>query len=233
MPLLRHASSFGRNFEMKKSIAFILTLAIAFSAMLGIVSSAADGAPALEISYAMLEFGNAPYLYIAVDYSDFGSYEGVTLRVTNNNTNATHIYEPRTDITAPEGCIAFKYTATSYKSMGDELTLQAMKDGNPCGEAKTYSVLEYALKAQTVGNQKLTELLVAMLNFGAKAQIALDYPGTYNLSKTYSLVEVEGGTVNRKNKIIVERGTKVTATFTSGATSSLTTDGPYHLIKAQ
>ena len=201
--------------------------------MLGVISSAADAAPTLEITHAKLEFGNAPYLYFAVNYSDFDSYEGVQLKVTNTKTNATFIYDPREDVEAPEGCVAFKYTAINWQSMGDELKVQAMKDGQNCGEAKTYSVLEYALKAQSLGDELLAELLVAMLKYGANMQKVMDHPGTYDLFKTYSLVEVEGGTVNQKSKMIVERGTKVSATFASGATSSLTTSDPYHLIKEQ
>ena len=217
---------------MKKSIALILSLIFVFSAMIGVIPATAEGEATLEITHAKLELGNAPYLYFAVNYSDFGSYEGIQLKVTNKKTNNTHIYEPIPDVEAPEGCVAFKYTAINWQEMGDELSVQAMKDGKNCGEAKTYSVLEYALKAQSLGDAALSELMVAMLNYGANMQNVMKHAGTYDLFKTYSLVEVQGGKINKESKIIVERGTKVTANFSDGATSSLTTD-PYHLIKAQ
>ena len=218
---------------MKKSIALILSLIFVFSAMIGVIPATAEGEATLEITHAKLELGNAPYLYFAVNYSDFGSYEGIQLKVTNKKTNNTHIYEPIPDVEAPKGCVAFKYTAINWQEMGDELSVQAMKDGKNCGEAKTYSVLEYALKAQSLGDAALSELMVAMLNYGANMQNVMKHAGTYDLFKTYSLVEVQGGKINKESKIIVERGTKVTANFSDGATSSLTTTDPYHLIKAQ
>ena len=218
---------------MKKSIALILSLIFVFSAMIGVIPATAEGEATLEITHAKLELGNAPYLYFAVNYSDFGSYEGIQLKVTNKKTNNTHIYEPLTDVEAPEGCVAFKYLAINWQEMGDELSVQAMKDGKNCGEAETYSVLEYALKAQSLGDAALSELMVAMLNYGANMQNVMKHAGTYDLFKTYSLVEVQGGKINKESKIIVERGTKVTANFSDGATSSLTTTDPYHLIKAQ
>ena len=65
---------------MKKNLSLILAIAIILSSMLGVVSYA-DGTgsdePALDVAYANLEFGNKVYLYIAVDYSDFGSSDGV------------------------------------------------------------------------------------------------------------------------------------------------------------
>lgn len=218
---------------MKKSIALILSLIFVFSAMIGVIPATAEGEATLKITHAKLELGNAPYLYFAVNYSDFGSYEGIQLKVTNKKTNNTHIYEPIPDVEAPEGCVAFKYTAINWQEMGDELSVQAMKDGKNCGEAKTYSVLEYALKAQSLGDAALSELMVAMLNYGANMQNVMKHAGTYDLFKIYSLVEVQGGKINKESKIIVERGTKVTASFSDGATSSLTTTDPYHLIKAQ
>ena len=223
---------------MKKSIALILTLVLVFSAMIGVIPATAEEAPALEITHANIEFGNAPYLYFAVNYSDFDSSAGIQLKVTNTETNATHVYDPISDdeaaeIAAPEGCVVFKYTAINWQKMGDELNVQAMKDGQNSGDAKTYSVLEYALKAQSLGDELLSELLVAMLNYGANMQNVMEHSGTYDLFKTYSLVEVDGGKINGKSKVIVERGTNVTATFLSGATTSLTTSAPYHAVKEQ
>ena len=222
---------------MKKSISLILTLVLVFTAMLGVIPATAEEAPALYITHANLEMGNAPYLYFAVNYSDFDSSAGIQLKVTNTKTNATHVYDPipaedATAMKAPADCVVFKYTAINWQKMGDELKVQAMKDGADCGEAKTYSVLEYALKAQVMDSER-ADLYVAMLNYGANMQNVMEYTGTYNLFKTYSLIEVAGGTINKKNKIIVELGTTVAATFASGATASLTASAPYHVIKEQ
>ena len=87
---------------MKKSIALILSLVFVFSAMVGIIPAVAAEEPTLEITHAKLEFGNAPYLYFAVNYSDFDSYKGIQLKITNNNTNVTYIYDPLDDVEAPD-----------------------------------------------------------------------------------------------------------------------------------
>ena len=238
---------------MKKNISFLLAIALILSAMLG-VTSYADASvetdhPTLAVTHANLEFGNKVYLYIAVDCSAFGSSDGVKLQLTNNKTGESVTYSPNHNITAPTGCVAFKCTTLSPKNMGDELTLQPLKDGAPCGEAKIYSILEYALKAQTQGDEVLTEFMESMIKLGASYQVWQKHAGTYDLSKSYSLVTVggigslEGGA----RKTIVVRGTTVTAsagdlTATwynsadeaqgTGTTFEIVTDGPYHALRA-
>lgn len=237
---------------MKRTLSLILVLAMMLTAMLGVISFA-DAAPAaetpeLDISDATLQFASAVYIYVAVDYSDFDSAEGVTLKVTNNKTGDSTILQPNKSVTAPTNCVAFKYTALGSKNMGDELTLQAMKDGVASGSSKTYSVLEYALKAQAQGDAKLTALMQAMLKYGADSQTAFNHPGSYDLKKSYSLVKVGGiGSVNGKTKTIVETGTAVSVTasasdavwYTSavqrqgvGASISVNTAKPYQALYA-
>ena len=222
---------------MKKSIALILTLVFVFSAMIGVIPTFAEGEPTLKITHANIELGNAPYLYFAVNYSDFESAEGIQLKITNKNTNVTHIYDPISDeetaaLNAPEGCVVFKYVAIYLHQMGDELKVQAMKDGQNCGEAKTYSVLEYALKAQSLDSDR-AELYAAMIEWGAHMQNVNKHTGTYDLFKNYSLIEGVGGKINQERKVIVEQGTTVTAKLTSGAFALLTASAPYHVIKEQ
>lgn len=238
---------------MKKNLSLILAIAIILSSMLGIASYA-DGAaaadePALDVAYANLEFGNKVYLYIAVDYSDFGSSDGVKLKMTNNKTGETQIYSPNHKITAPTGCVVFKCTTLGPKNMGDELTFQPLKDGVPCGEAKIYSILEYALKAQVQGDEVLAEFMESMIKLGASYQKWQKHEGTYDLTKSYSLITVggigslEGGA----HKAIVSRGTTVTANagdvaatwynsadeeLGTGATFEIVADGACHILRA-
>ena len=151
---------------MKRTLSLVLVLAMVLSAMLGVVSFAEEAeepTATLEVTQANLEFSNSVYLYIAVDYSAIGSADGITLKITNNKTGKSTVLAPNSKITAPTGCVAFKYIDLGSKNMGDELTLQALKDGKASGAAKTYSVLEYALKAQGKGDAKLTKLMDAML----------------------------------------------------------------------
>jgi len=178
-----------------------------FTAMLGVVSFAEAETPEepkeLAVSSASLEFGTAVYLYIAVNYSEIGSAAGVTLQITNNKTGEVVVLDPATDISAPANSVAFKYDTIGAKNMGDELTLQALKDGVPSGESKIYSILEYALVAQGQGDEKLSNLMVAMLAYGANAQKVMNHEGTYDLAKTWGYMSVIG---SNEGKMIAEAG---------------------------
>lgn len=198
----------------------VLVLAMLFSAMLGVISfagSESEPVAALEVSQANLEFGNAVYLYVAVNYSAVGSANGITLKITNNKTDESTILSPDSSISAPSNCVAFKYIDLGAKNMGDELTLQALKDGKASGDAKTYSILEYALKAQGQGDANLSALMVAMLQYGADAQAAFSHSGSYDLTKEYTLVSVTGiaSLEGGASKALVARGTKLSATATA------------------
>ncbi|MBR2965827.1 MAG: hypothetical protein IKC34_04690 [Clostridia bacterium] len=229
---------------MKKTLSLVLIFAMLFSLGLAI-APAAEEAPELKISYANLEFASSIHLWFAVDYSAFDSYDGVKLKVTNNVTGEVTTLSPVPSISSPEGCIAFKYTKLKYKNMGDELTLQAYKDGEASGAAKTYSTLEYALRAQGRNDDKLTELMLSMLALGKNAQKAFKHTGTYDLSKSLSLVALgSGATVNGKTKVIVPLGSELSATMAEaddayvwyngnnedlgrGASLSFVADAPY------
>ena len=205
---------------MKRTLSLVLVLAMVLSAMLGVMSFAEEAeepTAALEVTQANLEFSNAVYLYIAVDYSAIGSADGITLKITNNKTGKSTVLAPNSKIAAPTGCVAFKYIDLGSKNMGDELTLQALKDGKASGAAKTYSVLEYALKAQGKGDAKLTKLMDAMLQYGADAQTAFDYEGTYDLDKDWGLVVVNG---SNEGKVLAEAGTPVTFTPNTAKTGA-------------
>lgn len=194
---------------MKKTISLVILLAMLASAMLGVVSFADSAAPELKVAKANIELGNVIYLYIAVDYTAFESADGITLKVTNNKTGKTTVLKPKSSIIAPEGCVAFRYDTEAFKAMGDELTLQAMKDGKASGEAKTYSVLEYALRAETIGDTVLTELVQAMIALGASSQKLYKYEGTYDLSKSWGLVRTPNST---EKKAIAPAGSTLTLT---------------------
>ena len=209
---------------MKKILSLILVLAMVFSLMLMIVPHAEETAAAtgeLSISKANLTFADCVYLLIAVDYTAVGSADGITLKITNNNTGAVAVISPDSSIEAPEGCVAFKYMDLGAKDMGDELSLQALKDDVASGEPKTYSILEYALKAENEGNQDLTNLVTAMINYGAKAQIAQNYTGTYDLSKDHSLVKLVGATfADGSTKKIMNADSADLSATGAGATST-------------
>ena len=199
---------------MKRTLSLIIVLAMAFSLMLGVIPSAEEAAGELDISEARVEFGDVVYLFIAVDYTASDA-EGITLQITNNKTGAQTILEPDASIEVREGRVAFKYTDLGAKNIGDELTLQALKNGVASGDSVNYSVLEYAIKAQDFGDANLTNLVNAMVAYGAAAQEAYEHEGSYDLTKNYGLVVVSG---SAEGKAIAEVGS--TATFTPDVAGS-------------
>ena len=193
----------------------VLVLAMVFSAMLGVMSFAED-AGALSISMANLEFADNVYLLIAVDYSAVGSADGITLKIKNNKTgDETTIDAPAADIKdVPAGCVAFKYDDIGAKNMGDELTIQAYLNGSASGDPINYSILEYALRAESLADEKLTALVKYMIKYGAEAQKAWGHEGTYDLSVDHSLVKLKGGATfaDGTTKAIMKAGDSLTAT---------------------
>ena len=198
--------------NMKKTTSLALVLVMLFSSLVGIVSFAGaedDSEPELKVAYANIELANAVYLRIAVDYSEFDSKDGITLKVTNSVTGKTTTLSPSSRIAAPAGCVAFRYADMGLTNMGDEFVIQAYKDGVASGEAKTYSILEYALKAHERGSELLVDLVDRMIKLGASQQKLSGNYGTYNLKDEWALVVASGATAR---KSIVARGSEVTLT---------------------
>ena len=207
---------------MKRTLSLILVLAMAFTLALGIIPHAETKSGELEISQANLEYAYSVYLLVAVDYTAVGSADGITLKITNNKTGAIVTLSPDADIEAPAGCVAFRYSSLGAKEMGDELTLQAYKNGVKSGEAKTYSILEYALKAKNANDEKLTNLVNSMINYGAKAQKAWNYTGSYDLADTsYSFVKLIGAKfANGTTKAIMKAGDAALSATGTGASAT-------------
>ena len=197
---------------------------MAFSAMLGITSFAED-AGVLVVSQASLEFADNVYLLIAVDYSAVSSADGITLKIKNNKTgDETTIDAPAADIEdVPAGCVAFKYDDIGAKNMGDELSIQAYLNGTASGDPITYSILEYALRAENLANEKLTALVKSMIKYGAEAQKAWSHEGTYDLSLDHSLVKLKGGATfaDGTTKAIMKAGDSLTATKAGAASTDV------------
>ena len=217
---------------MKKTLSFVLVIAMLLTAMLGLTAYAAeeiDEIPELTITSARLEFGDRVYLLVAVKAD---SAEGLTLTITNpENTEkpVTVITEPIVDGDVPEGCIAFRYEDLGAKNMGDELTLQASV-GETKGAEKTYSVLEYALRAENEGDATLIAATKAMITYGARAQKVFGHldDATYPLQDSkgelidYSLIRLLGGATfeGGSSKAIMKSGdASKTVANTKGTTA--------------
>ena len=192
-----------------------------FSALLGVVSFADEGAetPALEITEASLKFESTVYLLVAVDASKVYTGEtaladakaAVTVKITNTVTNEVFTLTPDEELTEGVNKIVFTLTKLGAKNMGDELSIQAYNGANASGKAKSYSILEWALKAKGISDS-LDLVLETMLDYGHSAQVAFDNhiaKASYDLSKSYGLVVVNG---SKEGKAIKLAGTPVSFT---------------------
>ena len=173
---------------MKKIISLILALSLVFSAMLGVVSFAAEDsgateAPELKISHATLQFASTVYLLIAVNYGT-ADPDGVTVQITNK-AGATTTLTRDTSVESTEGfhdgCVGFKYTKLSAQEFGDDLEIKALYNGKE-QDSLDFSVLEYIIRAKSYGDTEtpFDKVLSALQTLGAKAQVAFKRTGDWD-----------------------------------------------------
>lgn len=225
---------------MKRTLSLILTLALVFSMVVGVISftaSAETEQGALAISGANVEFGSTVYLYVAVNYSAFDSADGITLQVTNKATGEVKTFVRNESVEStegfPAGSVGFKIDNLGAKNIGDVLSFQAMKDGAPSGEAKTYSILEYALRSEShvTANAKLTTLVKALVDYGAKAQAsfghltnsAVDLDNVYVLQDENKKV-IDYSLIRALDGVMIEGGAKK-AILAPGESVKIVKDG--------
>ena len=225
---------------MKRTLSLILTLALVFSMMVCILSTASaeeHEAGTLAISGANVEFGTTVYLYVAVNYSAVDSADGITLKVTNMATGEVKLFERNVSVESTEGfpadSVGFKIDNLGAKNIGDVLSFQAMKDGVASGEAKTYSVLEYALRSESYvsGSETLNTLLKALLDYGAKAQASFGHltNASVNLDNVYVLQDenkkvIDYSLIRALDGLMIEGGAKK-AILAPGETVKIVKDG--------
>lgn len=211
---------------MKRSISLILVLAMILTAMLGIISGAETAPePSIEVSHANVQFANTIYLLVAVNYGDYENVGDIKLKITNTVTGSVDVISRSRSTESsegfPEGCVGFKYMGLIPKNLGDELILQAYIGDTAVGEAKSYSILEYSIKAEEQNNANLTSLVKAMINYGQKAQVAFDWKdkATYDLSIDYSMFNLVGGATfeDGTTKKLFKAGDKINAVKTDAA----------------
>ena len=204
---------------MKRTLSLVLVLAMLCTAMLGITSFAAsegETSDKLVISQASLQFADTVYLLIAVDYT--AVYEtldaasaAVKLSIKNNATGVTSAPLSPDASVVLAGHVCFTYKELGAKNMGDELELTAIDSTSSANnsDSKTYSILEYALKARGASDS-LDAVCEAMIAYGNAAQTTLNWKSTatYDLSKDWGLV-LFGGATSKKQ--IGEAGATVTA----------------------
>ena len=223
---------------MKRILSLILVLSMIFTAMLGVISTSAEeetNTAALSVSAANLMLDGNVYLLVAVDYSAFGFDSDITLKVTNKATGAVEIFERDTEVEKTEGfpdeSVGFRINSIGARNIADVLSLQPMWCGAESGEAKTYSILEYAVSAKNVDSPALATFVSAIVKFGAEAQLAfghlsdpkVDAEYVYPLKDEsgniydYSLVSLRGDAkfANGSSKELLKAGESAVATASS------------------
>ncbi len=197
---------------MKKGIIvglIALTLLVgAFFIMLPqVLPQASEPDPELKFAGCNLSFADTIYVKYAVKGNDLS---GVKLLVWTD-PQSDYSYGSQnyvlnsiwTEMVSGAQCLVFQYNKLAAKQMGDVIYARAFveKQGNAYySEVKKYSVLQYVYnKTGRTGtastNQKLIDLLEAMLEYGAKAQIYTNYKTNRLVSANYYQVNVVGGTL--------------------------------------
>ncbi len=192
--------------SMKRTVSLVLVLAMLCTALLGVTSFAEateTEAPKLVISQANLQFADTVYLLIAVDYTAVYSTldeakAAVTLNVKNTADETSEIVNLKPDSSVVlAGHVCFTYKDLGAKNMGDELELTAINGTND-SVSKTFSVLEYALKAKGFSDS-LDAVCEAMIAYGEAAQTAWGWKenATYDLAKNWGIVLFGGATTSK------------------------------------
>ncbi len=206
---------------MKRTLSLVLVLAMLCTAMLGVASfaeaSKTGTTDKLVISQASVQFADTVYLLVAVDYTAVydsldAAKAAIQLSIKNTATGVTsEPLSPDASVVLP-GHVCFTYKELGAKNMGDKLELTAIDSTSSANnsEVKTYSILEYALKAKGT-SASLDAVCDAMIAYGNAAQTSLNWKAkaTYDLSKNYGLVVVSGST---EGKVLAEAGASVTFT---------------------
>lgn len=212
--------------SMKRTVSLVLVLAMLCTALLGVTSFAEateTEAPKLAITQANLQFADTVYLLIAVDYTAvYGTLDeakaAVTLNVKNTADETSEIVnlKPDSGITLA-GHVCFVYKDLGAKNMGDELELTAVNGTND-SVSKTFSVMEYALKAKGISDT-LDAVCDTMIAYGEAAQTAWGWKdkATYDLSKDWGIVLFGGATAT---KCIAAVDSTITAPAASSALGS-------------
>ena len=212
--------------SMKRTVSLVLVLAMLCTALLGVTSFAEateTETPKLVISQANLQFADTVYLLIAVDYTAVydtldEAKAAVTLNVKNTAIESSEIVnlKPDSGITLA-GHVCFVYKDLGAKNMGDELELTAVNGTND-SVSKTFSVLEYALKAKGISDT-LDAVCDTMIAYGEAAQTVWGWKdkATYDLSKDWGIVLFGGTTASKQ---IAEAGSTISAPAADSALGS-------------
>ena len=193
---------------MKKGIIVgLIALTLLVGAIFVANISASEPDPELKFAACNLSFADSIYIKYAVKGNDLS---GVKLLIwTDPQSDYSYgsqsyvLNSIGTETVSGAQCLVFQYNKLAAKQMGDVIYARAFveKQGNTYySEVKKYSVLQYVYnKTGRTGtpstNQNLINLLEAMLEYGAKAQIYTNYKTNRLVTADYYQIKVVGGTL--------------------------------------
>ena len=162
--------------------------------------------PTLSVYKKNLSYSSEIYIMYAVSYSGFNPetypvkmlfYNTIQTEYTKDNAT----YEVATSgkiIVSDVSCLVFASNGLSAKQMTEDIYARAyveIDDQIIYSEVVKYSVLEYTYESMGKVNEKITNLLLAMKEYGSCAQINFNYLLDRLANATYYNVNVVGGTL--------------------------------------
>ena len=163
--------------------------------------------PTLSVYKKNLSYSSEIYIMYAVSYSGFNPetypvkmlfYDTVQTEYTKDN--ATYGVATSGKIVVSDvSCLVYASKGLSAKQMTEDIYARAyveIDDQIIYSEVVKYSVLEYTYEAMGKVNEKITNLLLAMKEYGSCAQINFDYLLDRLANATYYNVNVINGTLS-------------------------------------
>ncbi len=189
-----------------------VALVVLMTAIAWILPTAAAEDTTLNVAYCNLSFDNETHIVFAIESNDDNVqlllwHEPQEDYTYGTQTAALTPVARNVDINGTSHTV-FKYTGLAAKNMTDTVYFRAYapapdsdSDSDSYGDVSKYSILQYALNklgktGTATEDEALKDVLVAMLDYGAKVQAYKDYEADRPANGNWVMITAEGGTLN-------------------------------------
>ncbi|MBQ9080908.1 MAG: hypothetical protein IJY27_07560 [Clostridia bacterium] len=190
---------------MKKSVAFILSVAILISGLFCIYINAETEAPTVKVSghNLALQSNICVVYYVKADNVPAGAESGLLIwssaQTEYTYANATYrLTEHGTQTIGGVVYDAYEFKDVAARQMTDDFYAKAyIKSGDEIiySNLDKYSILKYAYSKKSSTNTNLKNLVNSVLEYGAMAQIYFGYKTDRLANAEYSQITVTNGTL--------------------------------------
>ncbi len=194
---------------MKKKTVLVILSAVLVIASLGAIAAFASGENSLSIDGYNLTFENEVYIKYAVT----SPTDDVKLLIWTSPkpSEDDYVYGTQNEILEPAGYqiiegeryVIFNYKKLTAKQMADDIYARAYIEGAEPTYSKVckYSILQYAYNmlgktGEPDKNENLKNMLAAMLEYGASAQIHFAYNTSRLANADYYQIKLTEGTLD-------------------------------------